>query len=118
MKSILRCLLRGRGVGFRDHLGSKIGVSERLGASWRRLGASWKRLGQRLEASCRICRVLERLGARLGVVSPFSGGPEGFERQVRGSLPVALARGAPKIFPGLFGVPVLLGPPWQPISAL
>ena len=92
MKLILRCLWRGLGVGFRDHLGSKIGVSGRLGASWRRLGASWKRLGQRLEASCRVCRVLERLGTRLGVVGLISGGPEGLERQVRGSLPVALAR--------------------------
>ena len=94
MKLILRCLWRGLGVGFRTHLGSKIGVLGRLGPSWRRLGASWKRLGQRLEASCRVCRVLERLGTRLGVVGPFSAEPKGFERQVRGNLPVAPAGGA------------------------
>ena len=35
---------------------------------------------------------MERLGACLGVAAPFDPGPEGFERQVRGSLPVALAR--------------------------
>ena len=98
MKSILGRLLESLGDAFGYDFGTKIRVSGRLGASWRRLGASWKRLGQRLEASCRVCRVLERLGARLGVVSPFSGGPEGFERQVRGSLPAGplASRGAKK----------------------
>ena len=92
VKLILGPLWGGFGDGFRHDFCTKIGVSGRLGASWSCLGASWKRLGERLEASCRVCRVLERLGVRLGVAVPFSVGSEGFERQVRGSLPEPSAR--------------------------
>ena len=93
MKLILRCLWRGLGVGFRDHLGSKIGVSGHLGTSWSALGASWRESWSVLERLEHLGSSLERLGARLGGRVPFSPEPKGLERQVRGSLPVASARG-------------------------